>query len=393
MRRCFLAIAGTFLSVGGLGCGEPPSSSSSYTGPPLSSAAVVLLNNLQVSGLGRIEVDGRMIEAPDIALGTDPALATSREKYFALVRDQSVVHEFDPATLLFTRKFVPYEKSELTDTKVLPCKLEVSGINPQDAAFDADGRLWVTRYERPTVAILEPDGSFSGTVDLSAFADADGVPEAMGVHVAGDRVYVALERLDRCGGWLPSGPGQIVEIDVATRTVVKSIELGGGNPFGRLVPAPWDSSGNTVIVALPGDPRHIDDGDAVAMIDLATGVAKGFLRETDLGGSVSEAILAAPDEAYVIVLDSNDPVATPTSVLRVNPETGEVKAKVLDSHSASNPGGGYCHRGLAVVGEHVLVGSKEPCDVGVVVVDRASVEQVGVIRPAKLPPIAIQASP
>lgn len=393
MRRCRLAAVGLNLAVFALGCGEPPSLSEAYQGPPLASAAVVLLSNLQVSGLGRIEVDGRLTEVPDIALGTDPMLSWSGEKYFALVRDQQLVREFNPTTLRFTRKFVPYQDFELSETKVLPCKVEVSGINPHDAALDADGRLWVTRYERSSVAILEPDGSFSGTVDLLAYADADGVPEAEGVYVVGDRAYVTIERLDRCGSWLPSGPGQILEIDVAKRIVVKSIELGGTNPFGRLVPAPWDLSGNTVVVALPGDPRHNDDGDAAAIVDLGAGMVKGFARETDLGGSISEVVLAAPDEAYAIVLGSNDPEATPTSVLRVNPETGQVSAKFLDSRSGANPGGGYCHRGLAVVGGHLLVGSKEPCDVGVVVLDRQSGQQVGVIRPANLPPIAIQASP
>ena len=330
-----------------------------------------------------------MNEVPDIALGVDPVLSMSQERVFALVRDQNLTYEVDPTTLALTKKFVTYEDAELSPRMI--CDRLVKTINPWDAAVDANGRLWVARYDQPTVAIVEPDGSFSGTVDLSAYADTDGLPEASAVHVAGDRAYVAIERLDRCNGWQPAGPGVIVEIDVATRAVVKSIELGGTNPFGRLVPVPWDSSGNTVAVALTGDFFSIDDGDVAAIVDLQSGTAKGFGRETELDGSVAEVVVAAPDEAYMIV--ANPDMTNATSLVRIDPQTGQISGKLLDSRTSSNPGGGYCHRGLAVVGEHLLVGSKAPCETGVIVLERQSGQRLGLIPPAKLPPIAIQAVP
>jgi len=393
MRHRFLASGGFVMATCLAGCGDPPSLSNGYDGPPLASASIVLLNNLQVSGLGRIEVDGHMNEVPDIALGVDPVLSMSRDSVFALVRDQNVLYEVDPGALALTKKFVAYEDAELSPRMI--CDRLVKTINPQDVAIDGDGRLWVTRLELPTVAIIEPDGSFSGTVDLSAYADADGLPEAYGVHVAGDRAYVAIERLDRCGagGWIPTGPGVIVEIDIATRMVVKSIELGGANPFGRLVPVPWDPSGNTVAVALAGHPLKIDTDDAAAIVDLQGATTKGFGRETELGGSVVEVVLAAPDEAYMIVSSSENPTTNATSVVRIDPQTGQVSGKLLDSRTSANAEGGYCHRGLAVVGEHVLVGSQIPCETGVIVLERQSGQRLGLIPPAKLPPIAIQAVP
>lgn len=397
MHQRLLAAGAVVIASCAAGCGEPPNSlSRTYDGPPLSSPAIVLLSNLQVSGLGRIEVDGHMTEVPDIALGSDPALARSGEKLFAIVRDQNLVYEIDPSTLALTNKFVPYEDTEIATPRMV-CNRPVKGINPQDVAIDSWGRRWITRYDIPTIAVVASDGSFSGTVDLSAYADADGLPEVAGVHIVGDRAYVAIERLDRCsatGEWLPTGPGQILEIDAANLTVLKSIMLGGSNPFGRLVPVPWDPSGNTVVVALANRFLHIDDmGDAAAIIDLSSGTVQGFGRETELDGSVAEVALAAADEAYVIVTNPKDPNTNATSVLRLNPQTGQVLAKLVDSRTNANAGGGYCHRGLAVVGEHVLVGSKEPCEVGVVVVDRQSNQRLGVIPPAKLPPIAIQAVP
>lgn len=383
-----------FVSASSLaGCGEPPSSPSAYDGPPLSSAALVLLAGQQVSGLGRIDIDGNLLEVPDVALGSDPVLATSVQTIFAIVRDQNIAYEVDPSSLALHDSFVTYTPAELDTSKLLDCDLLVKGINPQDVAVDSKGRRWVTRYEQPSLAIIEPNGSFSGTVDLSADADADGFPEASGIHIAGDHAYVAVERLDRCGGWVPAGLGRILEIDVATREVTKRIELGGANPFGRLVPAPWDSSGNTVAVALAGNFLSIDEGDAAAIVKLDSGEVMGFGRESDLDGSVTEVVLAAPDEAYAIVSNPKLPLVNATSVIRIDPTTGQVSARLLDSRSSKNPDGGFCHRGLAVLGDHILVGSQSPCEIGVFVLDRRSGEQLGVIHPAKLPPIAIQAAP
>ena len=393
MRPLFYASMGFVFASFTIGCGDGSPLPTAYSGPPLASPAIVLLSSQTVSGLGRIELNGDMKEVPDIALGTDPALSVSEDKIFAIVRDQNLVYEVDPVTLALRQKFVPYDDTELETSHVLACKTIVKGINPQDVAVDAEGRLWVARFEQPTVAIIDPDGGLSGTVDLSPYADADGLPEASAVHIAGDRAYVTIERLDRCGGWVATGPGTLLEIDVATRKVVNSIELGGANPFGRLVPAPWDASGNTVAVALSGSILAINDGDAVAMIDLKNGKVMGFGREAELDGSVVEVVLAAPDEAYVIVSNPDDPTINATSVVRIDPQTGQMSPTLLDSRTESNPGGGYCHRGLAVVGDHVLVGSKGPCETGIIVLDRQSGQHRGVIHPAKLPPIAIQGVP
>lgn len=394
MRHSCSVTCGVVVASFALGCGQSPGLSRTCSGLSLDGASLVLLSTYQVSGLGRIDTDGCLTEVPDIALGTDPALSGGGDHVFVVARIEELVHEIDPDNLSFGRTFVPYTEAEIEETHVLECNQQiVKGTNPQDVDVDADGRLWIARLNKPTVAILETDGSFSATVDLSSFADADGLPEASAVHVVGDRAYVAIERLDRCGNWWPTGPGLIAEIDVATRMVVKSIELGGANPFGRMVPAPWDLSGNTVALALPGRILEINDGDAAAIVNLKSGDVTGFGREVELGGSVAEVALAAPDEAYMIVTNADDPTINATSVVRIDPQTGQIAAKLLDSRTSSEPGGGYCHRGLAVVGPHVLVGSNTPCETGVVVLERQTGQQLGVIRPSKLPPIAFQAVP
>jgi hypothetical protein len=357
---------------------------------------LVLLSSYTTSSLGRIDLDGCMTEVPDIALGGDPVLTSSFDETLVISRDNQLVYEVDPKTLLFKRTFVPYADVDLDKpfvTSCLPEGQELAGTNPYDADLDAHGRLWVARWDRPSVAIIDANGDFFGAVDLSSYADADGLPEVSMVRIVGDRAYVALERIDRCAAFKPVSPGVIVVIDVATRDVVTDIQLGGANPFGRMVSASWDSSGGTIAVALPGDIVALDDGDAAAIVDLPSGKVTGFGRESELEGSVTEVVLAGPDEAYMIVSTATDPLTNWTRVVRIDPQTGQVGPTLLDSRSAAEPGGGYCHVGLAVVGQHLLVGSRLPCEQAVVVLERQTGREVGVIRPSYLPPVALQALP
>ncbi|MFA6109922.1 MAG: hypothetical protein WDA75_14240 [Candidatus Latescibacterota bacterium] len=79
------------------------------------------------------------------------------------------------------------------------------GSNPQDIVFTGPGKAYVSRYEMPSLLVVDPrNGSVLGEVDLSPFADADGIPEASDMALIGTRLYVACQRLDRNGSWGPA---------------------------------------------------------------------------------------------------------------------------------------------------------------------------------------------
>src|SRR6185369_3745823 len=84
-------------------------------------------------------------------------------------------------------------------------------------------------------------GFVRGEVDLSAFADGDGLPEMDQAVVIGDRLYVTLQLLDRRNFFRPTDRSLIAVVDVTTDAVVGSITLAGTNPFAEsagLVPDP-----------------------------------------------------------------------------------------------------------------------------------------------------------
>ncbi|MRG91598.1 hypothetical protein [Polyangium spumosum] len=366
------------------GCSEPAGAARTCSGVALDGSVLMLAGNLQASGLGRIDATGCMTEIPDISLGADPSLSLGRGGPFVCVRDEGLVRAVDPATLAITRMWVAFGASEGT------FELATGGTakgphNPHDADLDADGRLWVARFEQPGVAVLEPDGSFGGVVDLSAFADVDGLPEIEAIRVVGDHAYAVVERLDR-RTWKPAEDGAIVVIDVASRSVVGSIDLGGKNPFGRMNVAPWDPSGKTVALAMPGDFYAIDPGHAAAIVDLEAREVQGIAEESALDGSISEVALAAPDEVYVIV--AGTALENPTRLVRLDP-SGKTAPRVLADTREGGRSGNFDYAGLAVVGRHVLLGDRAYGAPAIRIFERATGNEVGALRPERLPPLSL----
>ena len=107
-----------------------------------------------------------------------------------------------------------------------------SSSNPQDILMLSQTKAYVTRYELATMLIVNPlTGEHLGTIDLSAFADADGIPEMADMVWVNGKVYVACQRLDRNNLFTPAEAGILVIIDPATDTVTGSVTLDGQNPY------------------------------------------------------------------------------------------------------------------------------------------------------------------
>jgi hypothetical protein len=143
------------------------------------------------------------------------------------------------------------------------------------------------------------DDFILGSIDLSPYADDDGIPDMDGMAIVGNRLYVSLQRLDiNTILRLPAERGAIAVVDVETDQPVGLIELTGENPFaatkGLIV------SGGQIVVAEAGRFGVFDGG--LERVDLATGRALGFFAtEEQLGGDVTDFVLVSDRLAYAII--------------------------------------------------------------------------------------------
>jgi hypothetical protein len=120
--------------------------------------------------------------------------------------------------------------------------------NVHDVARVGD-ELWLTLYDANRVAVTALDGAPRGSIPLAPYSDADGYAEPDLSVVLGDRLYVALQRLDRADGpsWGPGPGGLVLEIDPSSRTVLRSFDVG---PNPRLYRHPDDDGALVVLTGV-----------------------------------------------------------------------------------------------------------------------------------------------
>lgn len=317
------------------------------------------------SALGRLGEDGCLAEVADVSLPHNASLRIAHGRPFVLDDDGGLLIAIRPDALAVSGTFAAYA----TRPEERP--------NPHDVDVDEAGRLWVTRYDLGSLAIIEANGAFGEAVDLSDL-DPDGIPEMDAIRVHGDRAYVAFESLDRTMfPWLPKRAGGVAILDVAPPHTRRGIiDLVGHNPAGRFVS--MNDTGSLVAVPTPGSFYAIDDEDGVDAVDLEAGTARQIVSERALGGSVFDVAVASPTDAYALVLGPADP--NPSKVVAFNPTTGAVTGDPLISFPA------FASAGIAVVGDLVLVADFTRGAAKIHVFDRATHEARGEVTPKLLAP-------
>lgn len=181
------------------------------------------------------------------------------------------------------------------------------GSNPRDIAFVSPERAYVTRYETPWLYEVNPStGAIRDSIDLSSFADADGIPEMSHVVARGTYLYVSVQRLDRDYYWVPVPPSYLVVIDTDTNEIldvdptspgVQGIPLTGTNPFTEMI---VDEGAGMIYV---GESGHwcVDDG-GIDRVDAVQMEALGFIStEAELGGDINDFSLAPGGRGYAVV--------------------------------------------------------------------------------------------
>jgi len=155
---------------------------------------------------------------------------------------------------------------------------------PEDIAVIGRRRAYVTRQGVASLLRLDPKtGQASEVVDLSAFADDDGVPDLGAMLIAGDRLFVQIRRAnENAPGGLQS-PAYLAVVDLASETLVdanleaagvQGIELAGTAPKHRM-----QAIGQTLLVSATGG---FFDAGGIEIVDLATLQSEGIaIAEAD----------------------------------------------------------------------------------------------------------------
>jgi hypothetical protein len=184
-----------------------------------------------------------------------------------------------------------------------------NGSNPYDIRLAGSEKAYVSRYEWTTLLIVDPySGDSLGVVDLSALADADGIPEMGRMEIVGDSLFVALNNIDRTV-WQPAGPGKIAVIDTRADTLVDcDPSIPGLQPIALQLPNPYtelryDRCRMELVVGCAGAWGTLDGG--IETVDpFALESKEVVATEAALGGDISDAVFAPGAGWYAVVLDT-----------------------------------------------------------------------------------------
>jgi DNA-binding beta-propeller fold protein YncE len=200
-----------------------------------------------------------------------------------------------------------------------------AGTNPQDIAVVSPERAYISRFADTEMLIVHPtEGSVIGTVDFTAYADADGLPEVAGLLYLDGKVYVAVQRIDPA--FVPVGGSLVVVIDALTGKVEEEIELTATNPG---VDLRYNSTLDRIVIVETGAYGVAEGG--VEFLNPADNTLSGLvITEETLGGDVVDVMIISETKGYAIVDIVRNTVST-TDVVIFDPSTGEKTRDLLVS--------------------------------------------------------------
>lgn len=203
-----------------------------------------------------------------------------------------------------------------------------NGSNPHDIRIANSQKAYVTRYELTTLLMVHPYSGFPlGTIDLSVFADSDGIPEMDRMEIVGKRLFVTLNIIDHTT-WLPAGPGKVAVIDVETDTIIdcdpfvagtQPILLPFQNPITEMRYEPC--SGKLIVGCMSSWGDRLGGAVAIDPIDLTVST---ITTEEALNGDLVDVLITPDQKGYAIVLDSTPWPQNYARLVAFDPKTGIV---------------------------------------------------------------------
>jgi hypothetical protein len=243
------------------------------------------------------------------------------------------------------------------------------GRNLQDIAFDDQGEAYVSCYDTAELLRIDPvTGMILTVYSTAGFADADGLPETGRMVVAGERLFITCERLDRNNLYQPVGDGYLLVFDMVSEQWVDAapdlpdvngIRLAAADPYGEPI-----RDGDVILVPCIGLYTLLDAG--VDVVDTVQLISLGLeITGAQLGGDVVDLALGPDGRRHAIVSDAQ----FRTSIRRYDPADGQVTVVAQAT--------GYHYADVAWDGDFQLfLADRTPLAAGVRVFDAGSGAQL-----------------
>jgi hypothetical protein len=229
---------------------------------------VVTSTDFATGAVGLVDLRTRTVFA-DLALASSDAVPLVDEgRVFIMNR-----HGFD-----YIDELDPNDDLALIQEWAIASSTLDTPSNPHQLALDPDGHAWVTlhgapelqRFAFPTLHDAKVEDELA--LDLSSFADGDGIPELSLALACGEILFVSAERIDR-ESWVPAESTVLIPVRAGAEPTLFELDgehpgadaielLGVGVGAWRLDPA--DPSGRTILLRNTGIER----------IDLAAGTSE-----------------------------------------------------------------------------------------------------------------------
>jgi len=229
-----------------------------------------------------------VFDTPALNVGANSTLRVASDRLYAVSKSDATVAVIDPTTWTVLRT------------------LSVgAGREPVDIAVIAPDLAYVSCADGTHLLRFNPiTGATTPVVDLSVFADPDGIPDLNMMAVHEGRLFVQLRRFDSSTfGFVP--PAMLAVVDLATEQLIdadtattgtQAIELQGTAPKLKMQLV---ESTRRLFVSASGD--LFDDG-GIEMIDLDTLQSLGLIvREDDdtVGADLGAFVLITSDRGYL----------------------------------------------------------------------------------------------
>lgn len=175
---------------------------------------------------------------------------------------------------------------------------DVESSNPLDMIFASSTKAYVLRYGSTKAWVVNPSATSEsafkkGTLNLSAYADSDGLPEMCSGVIAEGKLFIVMQRLNRDKGYIPSNRPYVAVFDVKTN---KEIDTGKGLDGLKGIPLP---------IRNPGAISYLKENNTIYVQGVGSYPGSGNSKYEYRGG-----IATINTQTYVTKIIVNDGTAT-----------------------------------------------------------------------------------